>query len=225
MQKWHRRSENNKSAMLRDLLYLWCNREKPKTFTRWVKVWLKRVFHTYGTFHLLLRPVLFRLRGATVGRLVILGKSRIAGGLARLTVGDGTVLGRCEIALHDIVSIGSCVVINDGALLLTASHSLTDPHWANKKAPIVIGDYAWIATNAIILPGVTIGRGGVVGAGAVVRGDVPDYGVVAGNPATLAPYRRVTELSYWPGALNAPFEAWFGKISTKIQPMSTETDS
>lgn len=197
--------------MLSDLLFLWSNREKPSTFTRWVKVWFKRVFHLYGTCRLLLRPALFRRRGAKVGRLVVLGKSRIAGRLTNFIVGDGTSLGRCEIALHDRVIIGSCVVINDGAVLLTASHSLTDPQWKLKRAPIVIGDYAWIATNAIILPGVIIGRGGVVGAGAVVRSDVPDYGVVAGNPAALMSCRRATELSYRPVVLNAPFEAWFGQ--------------
>lgn len=198
--------------MLRDFLYLWRNREKPKTITRWVKVWLKRVFHLHSVINLLLRPALFRQRGAKIGKLVILGKLRVNGGLAKLIIGDGSSLGRCEIALHDNVIVGSYVVINDGALLLTASHSLTDPQWRLKKAPIVIGDYAWIATNAIILPGVTIGRGGVVGAGAVVRDDVPDYGVVVGNPATLVPHRRVTGLCYWPVVLNAPFEAWFGPV-------------
>ena len=125
-------------------------------------------------------------------------------------------MGRCEIALHDKVTIGRRVVINDGALVLTASHSLRDPAWHHKKAPIVIGDYAEIASNAIVLPGVTIGRGAVVGAGAVVREDVPDYGVVVGNPARLMPNQRTRELNYSPVMLNAPFEAWVG-------PMQVET--
>lgn len=202
--------------MLSDFLYLWRNREKPKTFPRLLKVWCKRLFHLYGVWHLLTRPAMFRLRGASIGRLTVLGKSRIGGRLSNLAIGDETSLGRCEIALHDKVTIGRCVVINDGAVLLTASHSLTDPKWGHKKAPIAIGDYAWITTNAILLPGVTIGKGAVVGAGAVVREDVPDYAIVVGNPATVLPCQRTRELSYCPVMLNAPFEAWIGSNLNRI---------
>lgn len=202
--------------MLNDFLYLWRNRERPNTFKRWLKVWLKRCFHLPAMCSLLARPVLFRWRGASIGHMVILGKSRIGGRLGNLSIGDETSLGRCEIALHDCVSIGRRVVINDGAVLLTASHSLTDPQWGHKKAPIFIGDYAWIATNAVLLPGVTVGRGAVVGAGAVVRGDVPDYAVVAGNPATPLSRQRTAELSYCPVILNAPFEAWIGSNLNRL---------
>ncbi len=196
--------------VLNDFRYLWRNRERPKTPTRWLKVWIKRVFHFYGVCHLLVRPSLLRTRGASIGRLVILGESKIAGRLSNLIIDHETSLGRCEISLHDHVTIGARVVINDGALLLTASHSLTDPQWGHKAAPIIIGDYAWIATNAILLPGVVIGRGAVVGAGAVVRDNVPDFAVVIGNPAVQLSRQRALELSYTPVMLNAPFEAWVG---------------
>ena len=193
-----------------DALHLWRNREHPRTSRRWFIVWFKRIYHLSATAILLVKPAILRRRGATIGALVILGKSRIQGDKANLAIGRETSLGRCEIALHDEVMIGCCVVINDGALILTASHSLTDPMWRHKKAPIAIGDYAWIASNAIILPGVTIGRGAVVGAGAVVRSDVPDYCVVTGNPAQLTSGKRTRELNYSPVMLNAPFEAWVG---------------
>jgi acetyltransferase-like isoleucine patch superfamily enzyme len=52
-----------------------------------------------------------------------------------------------------------------------------------KRAPIIIGDDAWLGAGAVILPGVTIGNGAIVGAGAVVRDDVPPMTVVAGVPA------------------------------------------
>ena len=51
--------------------------------------------------------------------------------------------------------------------------------------PVVIGDDVWIGANAVILPGVTIGRHCVVAAGAVVTKDVPDNTVVAGVPAKV----------------------------------------
>ena len=53
------------------------------------------------------------------------------------------------------------------------------------SAPIVIKDYAWISFGAIILKGVTIGEGAIVAAGSVVVNSVPDYCVVAGNPAVV----------------------------------------
>ena len=51
--------------------------------------------------------------------------------------------------------------------------------------PVVICDDVWIGCNAIILPGVTIGVGGIVGAGSVVTKDVPPYTIVGGNPARI----------------------------------------
>jgi galactoside O-acetyltransferase len=59
-----------------------------------------------------------------------------------------------------------------------------------KHAPIIIKDKAWIGFNCIILKGVTIGEGAVVGAGSVVTENVPDYAVVAGNPARLIRYTK-----------------------------------
>ena len=58
--------------------------------------------------------------------------------------------------------------------------------WSNvKKGKIVIKDKAWIGFNSIILKGVTIGEGAIVGAGSVVTKDVPDWTIVAGNPAKI----------------------------------------
>jgi acetyltransferase-like isoleucine patch superfamily enzyme len=53
------------------------------------------------------------------------------------------------------------------------------------KGPVLIGDCVWIGDKATILPGVTIGKGSVIGANAVVTKDVPDYCMAAGNPAVV----------------------------------------
>ena len=55
--------------------------------------------------------------------------------------------------------------------------------------PVVIGAWSDIGTNAVVLPGVTIGKGSIVGAGAVVTKDVPAYAVVAGVPARFLRWR------------------------------------
>lgn len=65
-------------------------------------------------------------------------------------------------------------------------------HWKDKgnilTSPIVIEDYAWLSFNVTVLRGVTIGKGAVIAAGSVVTKDVPDYAVVAGNPAKVIKY-------------------------------------
>lgn len=134
----------------------------------------------------------------------VLRKARWKAGLAVL--GEGTII-YPWVAIHnpDCVRIGArCAIaefvhmwggggISTGNDVLIASHgvitSLThDTHAAcfretTLRAPVVIGDNVW--AGAIILPGVTVGAGSIVAAGAVVTRDVPANAVVAGVPARL----------------------------------------
>lgn len=93
---------------------------------------------------------------------------------------------------------------------MSASHCLDDPGWGMFSKPITIDDYAWIAVGALILPGVRIGRGAVVGAGAVVSRDVPAFAVATGNPARILENRRIRQLDYSPVNSLAGFRAWCG---------------
>ncbi len=68
----------------------------------------------------------------------------------------------------------------------------------------VVGHDVWIGYGALVLPGARIGDGAIIGAGAVVRGTVPPYGIVTGNPATVQRYRfskpqiaRLLSLKWW----------------------------
>lgn len=56
--------------------------------------------------------------------------------------------------------------------------------------PVIISDDVWIGARVTILPGVHIGKGAIIGAGAVVTKDVPEYAVVGGNPAKIIKYRK-----------------------------------
>jgi len=86
--------------------------------------------------------------------------------------------GRCyEIRTGNDVSIGP------EASILTLGHDPRSPDFADRGGPVTIGDRAWICYRAIILPGIIIGEGAVVAAGAVVTKDVPPFTIVAGNPA------------------------------------------
>ncbi|KAK1933800.1 Maltose O-acetyltransferase [Phytophthora citrophthora] len=84
------------------------------------------------------------------------------------------------------ITIGNRVLLAPNVQLYTASHPLDPKKRAAKLEigkPITIEDDAWIGGNVVIVPGVTIGRGAVIGAGSVVTKDVPPMCVFAGNPA------------------------------------------
>lgn len=191
------------------LRYLWRNRVKNRFLSKSFFVsWAKRLL----TFPELIKNNRRRKKlvdkGAKIAETAEIGIVNINGKKDNLSIDDFSTLGRVEIALHDKVTIGKYVCINDGAIILSASHDVSDPSWRHKKAPIFIGDYAWIATNAIILPGVSIGKGAVVGAGAVVSKNVNDYAIVIGNPAKEIEKKRTDKLDYNPCEFLATNNAW-----------------
>lgn len=191
------------------LSYLWVHRAKfPVKSKSFYIAWAKRI---------LLIPALLKRnrkrnsllrRGAHIHQLAEIGNVVIDGNKSNLTIGAESFLGSVRMALHEKVIIGSRVCINDGVEILTASHDVFDPQWKHIKKKIVINDYAWIGTGAMILPGVTIGRGAVVGARAVVSKDVLDYAIVVGVPAAPITKTRTPELNYNPCEFLAENRAW-----------------
>ena len=80
------------------------------------------------------------------------------------------------------ISIGKKAVISQGAHLCAGTHDYNLPDFPLYTIPIVIGEFAWVAAEAFIHPGVIIGRGCVVGARSVVTKDMPAWMVCAGHP-------------------------------------------
>ena len=104
-------------------------------------------------------------------------------------IGDHVYLNvLCTILDCNTVRIGHHVMIGPSVQIYTAAHALEAEAriqgWEVAK-PILIDDNVWVGGGAILLPGVTIGRNAVVGAGAVVSRNVPANTVVAGNPARV----------------------------------------
>lgn len=99
----------------------------------------------------------------------------------------------CTILDVAKVNIGDNVLIAPNVSIYTAGHPL---HADTRKTgyeygiPVTIGDNVWIGGNSIIMPGVTVGCNSVIGAGSVVTKDVPDWTIVAGNPARVI--RKIT---------------------------------
>jgi serine acetyltransferase len=101
-----------------------------------------------------------------------------------LRIEGNTIIGpRCSLDARGAISIGSNVNISGGATFQTGTHSVDSPTFEAAFLPIVVEDRAWIAQNAFVLPGVTIGEGAVVAASCVVTKDVAPYTVVGGAPA------------------------------------------
>lgn len=81
------------------------------------------------------------------------------------------------------IRTGDDVSIGPEAAILTLGHDPQSPDFADRGGEVIIGHHVWIGFRAVILPGVKIGDGAVVGAGAVVTKDVEPFTIVAGNPA------------------------------------------
>lgn len=131
------------------------------------------------------------------GKAVIEPYCRLSGD-PLIVCGDDFYLNAGCHLLGDIV-FGNHVMIGPKTVIWGRDHGMElgrpMKHQPHTKAPIRIGDDVWIGANATILKGVTIGSGTVVGAGAVVTRDVPDYAIVAGNPAKVVKYRTTDEKS------------------------------
>jgi acetyltransferase-like isoleucine patch superfamily enzyme len=101
-----------------------------------------------------------------------------------ITIGDNSHINtQCILDGRGGLTIGSSVSISHRVNIMTGSHDYKSKNFQGIFKPIVIEDYAWIGIGATILQGVTIGKGAVVCAGAIVTKDVPAYAVVAGIPA------------------------------------------
>lgn len=115
-----------------------------------------------------------------------------------VAIGRNSFINRdCTLDIRCGLTIGDNVSISPEVMILGLSHDYNDPGWKLVDAgPITIEDHVWIGSRAMILPGVTVGRGAVVAAGSVVTKDVPPMTVVAGVPAKSVAMRDAGATSY-----------------------------
>lgn len=95
----------------------------------------------------------------------------------------------CRVQDQGGITIGDGVLIGHNVVLATLNHAFEPSHRQDMNPqPIKIGNNVWIGANSTILPGVTIGDGAIIAAGAVVSKDVPENAVVGGVPAKIIKY-------------------------------------
>ena len=113
-----------------------------------------------------------------------------------LVIGQNSIINQnCRVDARGGIRIGNSVSISADSIILTADHDLSDEKFCGQVRPVNIGDFVFIGTRAMILPGVTLGEGSVVAAGAVVTKEVAPYSIVAGVPAKHLKY-RTKKLNY-----------------------------
>lgn len=135
------------------------------------------------------RRVLLRMAGATVPHSADLAGGTYFSRPRNLWVGERCFVNRrCYLDLHDEITIEADVVIGHGTTIVTSVHTVGP---AGRRAgvvlgrPVVIEAGSWLGANVTVLPGVTVGAGSIVAAGAMVTKDVVPNTVVAGVPARL----------------------------------------
>lgn len=152
-----------------------------------------------------------RIRGAVCKRMfskdethlcrdLVVEQGAYFGNGKKFLIGDHVGLGKDFKSLNRIVTIDDYLMMGEDVLFLGAGHNMdrTDipmsQQGSKEPTPLHIAGDVWIGARAIVLPGCRrIGHGAVVGAGAVVTKDVPDWAVIGGNPAKIIRFRKTID--------------------------------
>ncbi len=167
---------------------------------------IKNIFLEFEVFllHLIglvpshfLRRFFYRLAGIKIGKGSAVHTGARFYDPRNIEIGEDSIIGE-NIVLdgRDKLMIGSHVDIATGVMIYNSGHDVNDEGFAAKNYPVKIEDYVFIGPRVIVLAGVTIGRGAIVGAAAVVTKDVPPYAIVGGVPAKTIGERRNKDLHY-----------------------------
>lgn len=152
-----------------------------------------------------IRRFFYRIQGMKIGKGSALHMGAVFYNASNIKIGEDSIIGENAVLDgRDKLVIGSHVDIASEVMIYNAEHNVNDPDFTAINAPVTIGDYVFIGPRSIILPGVKIGNGAVVGAGAVVTKDVEEFKIVGGVPAKEIGERNTKNPTYKLGRA-----AWF----------------
>lgn len=151
------------------------------------------------------RRFCYRLCGVKIGKGSTIHMQAVFYDPRNITIGEDSIIGEGAVLDgREKLTIGNHVDIASEVMIYNGEHDINDEKFKAVFAPVIIEDYVFIGPRSIILPGVTIRKGAVVGAGAVVTKDVEEFSVVGGVPAKEISERKIKDLNYKLGRA-----AWF----------------
>lgn len=175
---------------------------------------LKTIFWEYINFKLKIvgfipshyfRRFCYRLCGVKIGKGSTIHMQAVFYDPRNITIGNDTIIGEGAVLDgREKLTIGNHVDIASEVMIYNGEHDINDEKFKAVFAPVIIEDYVFIGPRSIILPGVTIRKGAVIAAGAVVTKDVEEFSVVGGVPAKEISERKIKDLNYKLGRA-----AWF----------------
>jgi len=156
-----------------------------------------------------IRRFIYRMFGMKIGKGSTLHMGAVFYKIKNIEIGKDTIVGENAVLDgREKILIGDHVDIASEVMIYNSQHDINSNDFAKVeeviKEPVEVGDYVFIGPRAIILPGIKIGKGAVVAAGAVVTKDVPDFKIVGGVPAKEIGERENKEPKYKLGRA-----AWF----------------
>lgn len=165
-----------------------------RTSLRWF--WLNNIISKLPSRTL--RLFFLRRLGATIGKVSMFARFEMRNP-SGLNIGDGSSIGpRVSLDARKGLTIGKNVTIASEVMIWSLHHDYNDLNFKTIGGEVVIEDYAWICSRAIILPGVHIGKGAVIASGSVVIKDVLPFTVVGGVPAKQISTRENKKYEYTP---------------------------
>lgn len=149
--------------------------------------WLRMVFYR-------------RVFCVEIGPRVVIYKGVIFRSPYRIQIDAGSIIGdNCWLDGREGLYIGRNVNLSSEVRIWTGQHQVHSDTFAYAGQPVRIEDYAWVSSNVVLLPGVTVGRGAVAAAGAVVTQDIEPQMVAAGVPAKMFGKRKSSLLYEFSG--------------------------
>lgn len=144
-----------------------------------------------------IRRLLLRTAGAKIGKGSIVHMGCRFFSLKKIVIGEDSIIGEgAFLDGRDTLRIGDHVDIASQVLIYNSEHDISSEDFHPVLGTVVIGDYAFIGPRTIILPGVKVGKGAVIAAGAVVTKDVSDFAIVGGVPAEVIGERKLKDPHY-----------------------------
>lgn len=157
---------------------------------------------------LAVKRLLLSSLGASIGRRVMIYPDVVIVPISgRLILGDDVDLGRgVMITTTGGVNIGDRALIGYGSKILSGNHTIPKGRGrvfgaGHILSPVMIGQDTWLGANVVVLPGVSIGEGAIVAAGAIVTKSIPPFTIAAGVPARVIREREDQADDLDPGLL------------------------